>query len=55
MDGGREGGKRNPAISAQIAALASLKGFCSELGLSPGSFKKMPHIEQDERNEFADL
>lgn len=55
LDGGREGVKRNPAISAQIAALASLKAFCSELGLSPGSFKKMPPIHEDERNEFADL
>jgi len=55
LDGGREGVKRSPAIAAQIAALASLKAFCSELGLTPGSFKKMPHIKQDERNEFADL
>jgi P27 family predicted phage terminase small subunit len=55
MDGGREGVKRNPAISAQIAALASLKAFAAELGLTPGSFKKMPQIEEEERNEFADL
>lgn len=55
MDGGREGVKRNPAISAQIAALASLKSFAAELGLTPGSFKKMPHLEDDGPNPFAEL
>jgi P27 family predicted phage terminase small subunit len=55
LDGGREGVKRNPAISAQIAALASLKAFAAELGLTPGSFKKMPHLEDNEPNPFADL
>lgn len=41
-DGGREGSKRNPAISAQIAALASVKAFASELGLTPAAFEKRP-------------
>ena len=35
LDRGREGQKRSPALTGKISALSSIKGFASELGLSP--------------------
>lgn len=54
-DGGREGSKRNPAISAQIAALASVKGFCAELGLTPAAFEKRPKPPAKTTGKFRNI
>lgn len=54
-DGGREGSKRNPAISAQIAALASVKGFCAELGLTPAAFEKRPKPPARTTGKFRNI
>lgn len=44
IDGGREGLKRHPATTMRISALASLRAFAAELGLTPGSSGRLPGV-----------
>lgn len=44
LDSPRDGKKRHPAVSMRISALAALKGYAVELGLSPGASGRLPAV-----------
>jgi len=53
---GREGRKRNPALSSKIQALGLIRAYAAEIGLSPASASRLPlpPVEK-KRNKFDDL
>jgi P27 family predicted phage terminase small subunit len=54
-DGGREGQKRHPAISAQIAALASVRAYAVQLGMTPASASRLPPVTATRQSKFKIL
>ena len=42
IDGGRDGKRRHPALAGKLQALAAIRGFGVQLGLSPTSAKGLP-------------
>jgi|GEM_PF-6619632 len=44
IDGGRYGKKRHPAVGMRLAALSALRGYASELGLTPGASGRLPAV-----------
>ena len=56
VDGGRDGQRRSPALSGKIQALAAIKGFATQLGLSPTSAKGLKLQRVDEKpNPFREF
>lgn len=56
VDAGREGSRRNPALSAKTSALTSIRGFASEIGLTPASAGRLPLPPiEDEPGDFDEF
>lgn len=56
IDAGRDGKKRNPALSSKIQALGLIRAYAAEIGLSPASASRLPLPPvEEEKNPFTEL
>lgn len=56
IEGGREGRRRNPALSSKIQALGLVRSYAAEIGLSPASASRLPlPAIEEEFNPFSEL